>query len=315
MSYAPIVFLAFNRPVHTARSISALQKNFLASHSPIYIFCDAARGPKDLAAVEEVRSFARRVTGFKSVTVIERPHNFGLAASVLDSVNKMTKEFGRVIVLEDDLITSPHFLTYMNEALELYANDPKVASIHGYAYPTNHENAPQSYFLRGADCWGWGTWARAWEHLETDGRKLLNELTRQKLRRSFDYDGVAPYTRMLKNRIRGRNQSWAILWHASTYLKGMLTLYPAQSLVSNTGFDDTGVHCSSADYFDSDIGTFVGPLEKIATEEDVIMREHVSKFFLGVQRKRWRNALRSPIPTIRRLVKSLFIKKSDHAHG
>src|SRR5262249_20857247 len=115
----------------------------------------------------------------------------------------------------------------------------------GYCYPTG-EPLPETFFLEGADCWGWATWARAWANFDADGSRLLAQLRARKLEHRFDFDGSYPFTRMLGEQIAGRNSSWAIRWHAACFLKGLLTLYPGRSLVENIGNDGSGTHGSQA---------------------------------------------------------------------
>ena len=105
---------------------------------------------------------------------------FGLAKSIIDGVGKVLDLHEKIIVLEDDLVTSPYFISFMNEALIMYKDEPKVASIHGYIYPI--EGLPDSFFIKGADCWGWATWQEKWKIFETDGKKLLNELKKETYR-------------------------------------------------------------------------------------------------------------------------------------
>ena len=136
-----------------------------------------------------------------------------------------------------------HFLRFMNDGLDRYADDERVASIHAYIYPLARP-APETFFLRGADCWGWATWRRAWEHFNPDGKTLLQQLEAHGLTRAFDFDGTAAFTEMLENQIRGLNNSWAIRWHAACFLDGLLTLYPGRSLVHNIGNDGSGTHRS-----------------------------------------------------------------------
>ncbi|MES2993285.1 MAG: glycosyltransferase family 2 protein [Pseudomonadota bacterium] len=286
---APIAAFAFNRPSHLARTIEALKACPEAQRSHLTLYCDGARGPRDEAAVAAVRGYASTIDGFASVTVDASDNNRGLAASIMRGVSDQLKHSDRVIVLEDDLVVSPHFLRYMNDGLARYAADPRVASIHGYVYPTGGA-LPETFFLEGADCWGWGTWARAWSHFEADGSKLLAELERRKLTRRFDFDGSFPYTQMLRDQIAGRNNSWAIRWHAACYLEGLLTLYPARSLVRNIGHDSSGTHCGTTDVLDAHVTEdriTVGP---VPVEPSVIAHRAFAHFLAG--QLSWRQRVR-----------------------
>ena len=239
---APVALFAYMRRDHLRTTVTSLRANPEALRTHLTVFCDAARKAEHATGVDEVRAFANMIDGFASVTVVRRERNLGLAASIIDGVSRLTEAHGRVIIVEDDLLLSPHFLRYMNEALNLYADDMRVASIHGYCYPVGRP-MPETFFLRGADCWGWATWARAWSHFRDDGAALLADLERRGLTLEFDYDGQYGFTRMLRDQIAGRNDSWAIRWHASCYLDHLLTLYPGRSLVHNIGNDASGTHC------------------------------------------------------------------------
>jgi hypothetical protein len=249
MTPAPIALFAYARLEHTRRTIEALQRNDLAESSDLIIFSDAAAS-RDLAeSVECIRSFLPSIEGFRSVTVHHRPHNFGLARSIIEGVTEVLSTNDRIIVLEDDMVTSPFFLTYMNQALDRFANDERVASIHGYVYPVELP-LPEAFFLLGADCWGWATWRRGWKLFNPDGQALLDQLIGRQLVDSFDFNGSYPYTRMLRNQIQGANDSWAIRWYASAFAAGKLTLYPGRSLVHNIGIDSSGTHCGTSTLHD-----------------------------------------------------------------
>jgi hypothetical protein len=129
----------------------------------------------------------------------------------------------------------------MNEALDRFASDERVISIHGYVYPVQ-QTLPEAFFLPGADCWGWATWRRGWDIFNADGQALLDELKRRGLRKEFDFNGAYAYSTMLEGQIEGLNNSWAVRWYASAFLAGKLTLYPGRSLVHNIGNDGSGTH-------------------------------------------------------------------------
>lgn len=253
MNFAPIALFVYNRPWHVRQTVETLKQNRFAGKSDLFVFSDAHKNLEVAKAVEEVRDYVRTISGFRSVTIIEREKNFGLAKSIIDGVTRLCSEHGRVIVVEDDLVTSPHFLKYMNDALNLYEHDERVISVHGYVYPVA-EILPETFFLRGADCWGWATWKRGWDLFEPDGRKLLSEIDRRNLRRLFDLNGSCDFTRMLENQISGKIDSWAIRWHASAFLSNKLTLYPGHSLVNNIGHDNSGSHCGESTIFDAKLG-------------------------------------------------------------
>jgi GT2 family glycosyltransferase len=162
---APIALFVYNRPEHTRRTIKFLQNNLLADESRLFIFSDAAKDPSQEEKVAAVREIIRSVGGFKSVEIVERKENFGLADSIIAGVSALCSDYGKVIVFEDDLITGPYTLQYFNEALRLYQDVEKVMHIGAYMYPLKVKNLPQTFFYRAASSWGWATWARAWKNL------------------------------------------------------------------------------------------------------------------------------------------------------
>jgi len=283
---APIALFAFNRPAHLRATVEALLRNDGARDSDLFVFCDGARGPADERAVGQVRELAHSIRGFRSVEVIERGSNIGLADSIISGVTRVCGDFGRLIVVEDDLQTSPYFLRYMNDALRMYADESSVASIHGYWYP-GAGSVPETFFLRGASCWGWATWSRGWSLFERDGRKLLGQLKDRRLTHEFDLDGAMAYTRMLKDQIAGRNNSWAIRWHASTFLLGKLQLWPGRSLVRNVGFDGSGTHCGLSDEY----GVELSPIPIEIKRIEAVESEQARAALIGYHR-----SSRRPLP-------------------
>lgn len=282
---APIIFFAFSRPDHTRRALAALAANELADKSDLIVYADAARNKREAASVRAVRELVRGTTGFRSVTLIERDMNFGLARNIIEGVSEVLCQHERVIVLEDDMVTSPFFLTYMNEALERYANDDRIISIHGYVYPVAGA-LPEAFFLPGADCWGWATWRRGWAYFNPNGAQLLRELKQRKLEHAFDYEGSYPYTQMLEAQIAGTNDSWAIRWYASAFLLGKLTLYPGRSLVHNIGNDASGTHCDKSSMMDSVLSERPIRLEGLIVEACGPASREVERFFR--KQRRWR---------------------------
>lgn len=276
---SPIALFAYNRLWHTQLTITSLLNNALAEQSDLIVFSDGPKTKADLDSVLGVRAYLHSIDGFKSIRIIESDVNKGLANSIIDGVNLVLQGSETIIVLEDDMVTSPYFLAYMNEGLSLYKNDEDVISIHGYVYPVN-EDLPDSFFLRGADCWGWATWRRGWAQFEKDGAKLLKELEDRSLTKTFDFDGSYPYTRMLRKQIEGKNNSWAIRWYASAFLNNKLTLYPGTSLINNIGNDSSGTHSWDKKRFDTTIENKYRPLEKIAIREDNNTRRIISRYFM-----------------------------------
>ncbi|TWR28225.1 glycosyltransferase [Mucilaginibacter achroorhodeus] len=240
-SPAPIALFVYNRPDHTSETLAHLRKNELASESELFIYSDGAKTAKDKQGVLDVRRIAREVTGFKTIKLIERESNLGLANSVISGVTDLVNTHGRVIVFEDDLVSSPYTLKYFNDALERYQNDDKVMHISSYIFPLENSELPETFFFRAAFSWGWATWDRAWKNFEPDIDKLISKFDAQKINQ-FSIEGTMNFWKQMLDFKAGKNNSWAIRWYASVFLNGGLTLNPSRSLVHNIGHDGSGTH-------------------------------------------------------------------------
>jgi hypothetical protein len=280
--FAPILLFTYNRPLHTQRCVESLLQNDLAAESPLIIYSDAPKNDEARADVDAVRKYIRTVAGFKAITIVERTENWGLARSIIDGVTTQINRYGRVIVLEDDLIVAPYFLQFMNDALEIYADEPRIGHIQGCEF-TQAPSLPETFLIKWTGSWGWATWQRAWETFNADGQALLDELVRKHLCRSFDFDGNYRYTRMLRRQIAGLNNSWAIRWNASLFLKNILSLNAGRSLVQNTGFDGSGTNCFDRNLYQNGLWMQPLPVEKIEpVVENMAARKIYGQYYHGI---------------------------------
>lgn len=278
-TYAPILLFVYNRPEHVRRNIQALLKNELAAESELFIYSDAAKDETSQATVKEVRAFIRSIQGFKKITITERAENWGLARSIIDGVTTLINRYGRVIVLEDDLVVAPHFLQFMNDALETYRDEERVGHIQACDF-THDPSLPDTFLIKWTGSWGWATWDRAWKHFNADGKALLTELESRKLTYTFDFNGKYGYTRMLRRQIEGKNNSWAIRWNASLFLKDILSLNVGKSLVQNEGFDGSGTNCGGGGLYASELYMERLPIKKISPiEENIQARNAYVRYY------------------------------------
>ncbi len=274
----PIVLFVYARLDHARKTVDSLLCNHGVENYDLIVYSDAARTEDKVDDVARVREFLTTITGFRSVSINYRSKNYGLAKSIIDGVTEVLTHYEQVIVIEDDLVTSPYFLKYMHDALERYVDDDRVISVHGYVYPVK-QKLPDAFFLRGADCWGWATWRRGWALFNPDGFQLLTELKRLKLINNFNFDGAYPYSEMLESQIKGANDSWAIRWYASAFLADKLTLYPGISLVKNIGHDDSGTHCGVDTVWDVKLANRSINLNDLKVEHSMIAYEAFSENF------------------------------------
>ena len=241
---APVALFVYNRPDLTRQTVDALAANALAVDTPLHVFSDAPKSETARQSVEEVRSYIRTITGFKSVSILERETNFGLARSIIDGVTGLCERYGRVIVVEDDLVTSSRFLSYMNDALAFYEHDAPVMQISGHiADVPEFSRRAEGLFVPFITSWGWGTWERAWKFFDPSARGWERIRDDRALRKRFNLDGHFDYATMLQMQLDGKIDSWAIRWYLSVFMQGGLALFPPRSFVRNIGFA-SGTHGS-----------------------------------------------------------------------
>ena len=247
VKYAPIVLFVYNRPGHTRKTLEALQLNQLADKSVLYVYADGAKADasqEQLQGIAEVRSIVREQQWCSEVRLIERETNMGLADNIIAGVTEVVNLHGRIIVLEDDLITSKGFLQYMNDALELYKDEERVMHISGYMYPIKLKEKT-TVFLNVATPWGWATWKRAWNFFERNPLELKLRIQNYPLfsNESFNSGFGNEFTWQLEKNVTGEIKTWAVLWHSSIFLRQGYCLHPVRTLIFNIGFDGSGIHC------------------------------------------------------------------------
>ena len=251
MDLAPIVLFVYNRPWHTQQTLEALAQNILADQSELIVYAD---GPKvhatdaERSEIEKVRELILSCQWCKTVKLITSETNKGLAHSIIDGVTTTVNNYGKIIVLEDDIVTSKGFLSYMNDALSFYANEEKVMHISGYMFPVRMK-LPETLFYNTASCWGWGTWARSWKYFSNDASQLLLDIYYKKSIPSFSYNNTTAFITQLEKNISGEILTWAIKWYASFFLQNGFALHPYPSLTNNIGHDLSGIHCGTNDAF------------------------------------------------------------------
>jgi hypothetical protein len=248
MSGAPIALFVYNRPDHAGRVLECLRAAHDIEASHLHVFCDGPRSEADEAQVAETRRVVRELAP-RGATVVERERNQGLAASIIGGVTQLCEESGRAIVIEDDLILSRNVLRYLNAALHHYRDEDAVMHVAAYMFPVARR-LPEAFFYREATCWGWATWARAWQHFEPDPAVIQAHVRERKAISAFNINDTMFFWEMLEKQRLGDIDSWAIRWYGSMFMRGGLSLHPGESLVQNGGFDGTGVHCSITDRFD-----------------------------------------------------------------
>lgn len=255
MNLAPILLFVYGRPEHTRATLKALSENTLAKESDLFVFADAPKKPEHADKVKEVREIVRNGSGFRNIKIIEREKNFGLAASIIDGISSICKDHDRFIVIEDDIVTSPFFLEFMNNGLEFYKDRSEVMQINGFFFP-HKESLPESFFYNHALCWGWASWKSSWDHFTTnevykDLDYLIDGIKNDKNWRSKMYLKNA-MSQLVANK-NGEINTWAARWQAVITKMNGKCLTPGHSLTNNIGNDGSGEHSNPSSIFSNEI--------------------------------------------------------------
>lgn len=285
---SPIVVFSYNRPYHLRQTLDALAKNDLANESVLYIYCDGSKTSateEQKQRINESRKVAHATSGFKEVHVIERDHNVGLKDNIVGAVTEIVNQYGRIITLEDDVVTSVGFLKYMNDALDLYADEERVMHVSAYMYP-HKRRLPETFFYPvpypGG---GWATWARAWKYYN-DNTQELYDFWKDRWD-VFDVYGADYLSKQLKRNLEGTMKTWFVKWYAVMRMKNALTLFPGCSLTNNIGFNDLATNCYSTTKFD------VVPTDYVKVDEvPLVVDKKASKIIYDFYQGRWYNRRR-----------------------
>lgn len=295
---APIILFTYNRPWHTEQTLLALEKNELAQDSSLYIYADGAKenaNEEQLRKIAEVRGIIKRNWKFKEIQVVERTENWGLADNIVDGVTKIVNQFGKIIVLEDDIVTSIGFLKYMNDALTLYESEEKVMHISGYMFSVS-KRLPETFFYNTASCWGWATWKTAWQHFNFDAKELQKQIAEKDLVKKFNIEDTYPFYEHLLANATGSLKTWAVRWYASFFLKEGYALHPYPSLVNNIGHDGQGENSGKSNIFDW--GTIA---ENVEVRKIKIVENKYARNLMRVYNRKLRKKKNSPNLLVMRL--------------
>lgn len=253
---APICLFTYNRLEETKQTIDALQNNQLALVSNLFIFSDGPKQDSDIEKVQAVRNYLNNIAGFHSITIFRSNSNKGLADSIIDGVSQIVAKHHKVIVLEDDLVTSKNFLTFMNQALDFYEQHDKIYSISGFTLdlPSLHNYTKHYYLGYRASSWGWGTWLNRWASVDWQIKTYQDFRWNVSQQLKF-MRGGSDMPRMLRNQVNNKIDSWAIRWCYNQFKRNQLTVFPSSSKVKSIGFGDEATHTKKTTRFFTKIDT------------------------------------------------------------
>lgn len=249
MSFAPIVIFSFNRLLPLKACVASLLTNNEAKDSDLIVYVDGPRSEKhgEELLVSKVQEYVKMISGFKSVTYHFAEKNKGLGPSIISGVTELMREYGKAIIVEDDIICSSNFLSFLNQGLDFYEDYKNVFSVSGESIVVKcPEGYPyHNYFAPRAGCWGWATWADRWNSVDWN---LENWVVVAKNRKAFNDWGGSDCYSLLKGWHRGKNKSWAIRFNYAQFIQKKTSVFPIVSKVKNTGFQNDGTNCKQVSY-------------------------------------------------------------------
>ena len=273
---APVVLFVYKRADHTKKSIASLQKCPMAQDTDLYIFSDGAKKEEDKGAIEQVRALLDTIEGFARVKVVRRETNVGLASNIIEGVSQVMEQYGRAIVIEDDLVFSPHFLQYMNGALDHYQHQKHIFAVTGYnpamKFPPYYQE--KVYLNYRSSSWGWATWADRWASIDWEVKDFAAFASDKRQQKLFNRPGE-DMTDMVFRQMQGKLNSWSIRFSYAQFKHQAYTVYPVQSLVANIGTDGSGIHSGTTSRYAVDLA----PEENISFPDTLQVDETIIQAF------------------------------------
>ena len=244
MKLAPIALFVYNRPVELRKVLSSLKKNKDIKKTEIYIFSDGPKKNKlDIQKVNNVRKILNKVKDLKIKKKFFYKKNRGLKKNIINGVNYVFKIHSKIIVLEDDLLTSPSFIRYMNQSLNYIKDKKNVWHVSAWNYPIKIKkvDSTDTFLWSHMNCWGWGTHKKYWKKLILDPNFFIKKLSKEQIFQ-FDLEGKLNNWSQLVRNYEKKLNTWAIFWGATIFWNKALCINPIRSYVKNIGINTNSTH-------------------------------------------------------------------------
>lgn len=275
---APVALFTYKRLQTTIQTINSLLKNKLANKTEVFIFSDKWKNKYDKPKVLRVIEYLENIKGFKYVEIHRRKRHFSASYNIIRGITEILKNYDKVIVLEDDIITSPYFLSLINKALKVYEDCEKVVAISGYTPPI--PNLPPIFFIKFINLLGWATWKRGWELFEHDPKKILKRIEERGLEKEANLNGSYNLLRILKKQVLGKGNDWDVRYYFSIFLNDKLTLYFGKSLTQHIGYGKDSLHFTfPIDIFKTQVAQRPISVKKVLPKENQMVMKEIEKFY------------------------------------
>ncbi len=244
----PVIIFAYNRPNHLNSLLESLQRNDFSNETDVFLFVDKCDNEKTHNLLLETANYK---WNFKSLNLTVHEKNIGLKNNILFGLNTIFENHEATIVLEDDLILDKYFLEYMNLSLNKYKNKKRVFHVNGWSYPQIFSRQKSNFIGSLATPWGWGTWKDRWENFDSEFQNtdLIANESRKNMKK-FNFYNLVKFSGQLNANMTGRISTLDIFWYQYIFLNNGLTIFPKFSLVSNSGFDGSGMHCGISNKYE-----------------------------------------------------------------
>ncbi len=270
----PVAIFAYNRPDHLKNLLDSLEANELSKETDVYIFINKFEDDDVHSSILEISEEDRH---FKSKKVHVNPENLGIKGNLMTGINKVFESHSAVIVLEDDLELDLFYLDFMNKSLNKYADDENIYHVNGWSYPQITKRKKVNLVGKLALGWGWGTWKNTWEKFNQNyhDTDFINNGDVKDIKR-FNFYNLSNFSRQLVMHTTKEIEGLDVFWYQFIFLNKGLTIFPGYSLVKNSGFDGSGVHCGISKDYDNKIYDI--PIKTFSDKTDVDLLNEISTY-------------------------------------
>ena len=246
--YAPIVMIAFNRPAMLKSTLERLSQASGVEKHDIFMFVDGPRNELDAIKQKEIMNvLSYWQTKLPRIKTYQRSRNYGCRGNIVDAITQIISQYGRAIVIEDDILISRTFLEYMDRALDFYNDDKRIWSIN--AYQSHNVKVPRDYpydvYLDPINmCWGWGTWYDRWREVDFDLRDWPRDRNDSVFMDKLNKVG-RHLAYMIDLQYEGKLNTWDVQCTYHVVKHDLMSIEPRYQLSKNIGFSSKfkSEHC------------------------------------------------------------------------
>ena len=241
----PVLFLIFNRPLHTQKVFEQIR-----AAKPKRLFI-AADGPRmgvenDIENCKRTRSYVLENMDWDcEVRTLFRDFNLGCGVAPAEAITWFFENVEEGIILEDDCLPNPFFFKFCSELLTHYKNEERVMHISGNNFQDGNTRGDASYYFSAYNHnWGWATWRRCWSKFEYsitdfDRDRLSNNLNHYGFNKRERHFWVAIFEKMNEKKPK---DIWDYQWAYAIWKNEGVSILPNENLVINIGFGSDATH-------------------------------------------------------------------------